>query len=124
MAAFVRDYAEYPIAHVRFARCTCGKDRFTVEIEGGNGARRRCVTCKRRKFVCDSKDTWGGEPDEAACPCGHEVFQLGAGFALYDDGADVRWIYVVLRCVRCKEIGVYEDWKIGYGPSLQLVDQV
>lgn len=60
------------------------------------------------------------ELDDCACPCGGEVFNVGLGFALFDDG-DVRWISIGLRCIQDGTLGVYADWKIDYSPTDRLL---
>jgi hypothetical protein len=128
---YLRDWREYPITQVRHARCKCGADRFEVELDDENGAAKRtCVGCEREHLICDSAEYWDeAEPDDCACPCGNETFRLAAGFAFYEDPKgtptrDVRWIYIGLQCAKCDQIGVYGGWKISYGPSHQLLDQV
>lgn len=60
------------------------------------------------------------EVEAAACPCGHEQFDVAVGYALFDDG-EVRWVSVGLRCQRDGLLGVYADWKIDYSPSRHLL---
>ena len=59
---------------------------------------------------------------EAACPCGHEEFDVAVGYAVYDDTDDVRWVSIGLRCRSDSQMGVYADWKIDYSPSGHLYD--
>ncbi len=94
-----------------------------MEAEGG--ARRTCVACGGQEFIADSADYWLDDPKAdyyCACRCGKEEFAAAVGFSLREDG-DVRWIFVGLRCLECGLLGVYEDWKISYGPSAYLLDQ-
>jgi hypothetical protein len=87
-------------------------------------ARRTCTTCDTAAFICDSADYWSeASPEAVACPCSGELFELGVGFSLCGNG-DVRWITVGERCVRCGVLGTAVDWKIDYGPTDQLFDQV
>jgi hypothetical protein len=73
--------------------------------------------CGASAFLCDSEEYWDdADPDDAACPCGGEVLEIGVAFSLRDDG-DVRWITVGGRCVACGVLGVYTDWKIDYSPT-------
>ncbi len=127
--AYLRAWNAYPVSEVRSARCVCGRDEFQVEVDTNEGgARRTCVACKHRHYLCDSEENWDeddGEPDECACPCTNETFQLAVGFAFYADSIDdMKWLYIALRCTACGLAGVYADWKIGYGPARQLMDQV
>ena len=64
------------------------------------------------------------EPGDAAWLCGNERFEVAVGFALRDGGDDVKWAYLALRCLEDGLMGVYADWKISYGPSLHLIEQV
>lgn len=51
-----------------------------------------CSGCDTTSFVFDSEDfVEDADLGDAACPCGGEVFNVAAGFALHDDG-DVRWV--------------------------------
>ena len=59
---------------------------------------------------------------EAACPCGHEQFDVAVGYAILE-GGDIRWVSVGLRCQLDGLLGVYVDWKIDYSPSRQLLTQ-
>jgi hypothetical protein len=95
-------------------------------MDGDSAARRACLACGAREFIADSEDYW--DDDEGAdymcgCPCGAEEFAGAVGFCLREDGQDVRWVLVGLRCLACGMLGIYEDWKISYGPSLHLLDQ-
>jgi hypothetical protein len=74
--------------------------------------------------MLDSADTAEvAVPEECACPCGGETFQVAVGFALRDDG-DVRWVSVGLRCTTDGTLGVYADWKIDYSPTNALFEKV
>lgn len=121
----------YPVHEVRECVCrACGGRAFevTVMAEEEGSVRRTCVACGVHGFIADSEDFWDdeGEVEVCGCTCGHEEFTAAVGFSLYEDDEtdDVRWIYVALRCQACAEIGVYDDWKVGYGPSGMLLDQV
>ncbi|GAA1378905.1 hypothetical protein [Catellatospora chokoriensis] len=121
----------HPVHEVRGCVCRqCGGRSFEVAVmaEDEGSVRRTCVACGTHGFIADSAEFWDDdeEIEVCACNCGHEAFTAAAGFSLYEDGEsdDVRWVYVALRCEACQEIGVYEDWKIGYGPSGLLLDQV
>ena len=63
------------------------------------------------------------EPEDCACPCGGETFEVAVGFALRD-GGDVKWVSVGLRCTIDGTLGVYADWKIDYSPTTALFDRV
>ncbi len=118
----------YPVDQVRECVCrSCAGRSFEVQVmDEESAARRTCLTCKAREFIADSAEYWDDDaPAEyfCGCPCGHEEFAAAVGFSLREDG-DVRWLFVGLRCLDCGLMGVYEDWKISYGPSAFLLDQV
>lgn len=64
-------------------------------------------------------------PEECACPCGGEEFELAVGFAMAEVadaegspiGREVNWVSIGARCVRDGTLGVYADWRIGYAPT-------
>jgi hypothetical protein len=115
VVAFLRECsaAEYPAEHFANAICAaCKGDTFAIQLEEGSGVVRTCSRCKVAHPVGDSAEYLGeGELDECQCPCGEETFQLTIGVALYAESADVKWLYVGLRCVACGLIGNYGDWK-------------
>ena len=117
----------YPINEFRLARCDCGGVVFRLEADATEGtARRTCPSCSKDCFICDSEEYWDDSgPDNWQCiDCGHDQTNVRVGFSLYEDGDDIRWIYVGVRCAQCGVLGCFADWKVGYGPSLQLMDRV
>ena len=76
--------------------------------------------------MLDSADSAeDAEPGECACPCGGEAFELAVGYAMVDvadahgspAGREVKWVSVGARGVQDGTLGVFTDWKIGYGPT-------
>jgi len=125
LVALTKD--SYLVNEFRLARCDCGVKAFRLEADDGEGAARRtCVSCGKEHFICDSQECWAdAEPEPWRCiECGSEEANVGVGFSLYADGENVRWLYVGVRCARCGILGSFADWKVGYGPSLQLMDRV
>jgi hypothetical protein len=55
------------------------------------------------------------------------IGNVAVGFSLYEAAGekerDVRWISVGVRCVGCGTFGSPVDWKVGYGPSYQLLEE-
>jgi hypothetical protein len=110
--------------------CSCGNATFRL-IANADCAQRGCAACGADNFVCDSGEYWGeAEPQECACPCGGEVFDLGVGFSHVDaitpEGErfrTIKWVTVAARCVTCGILGVYADWKIDYEPCDHLYRQ-
>lgn len=130
LAAAVRAYAkanEEPVGDVRFARCTCGGERFRVQTDDSEGvAQRTCVACGTEHLLCDSAEYWDdASPEPCLCTCARDVFRVAVGFAIHDAvDQDVRWIYIGLRCEHCGLGGVYADWSVDYSPSRHLVDKL
>ena len=118
------------IDEFRLAKCDCGGDVFVLEADRDEGtARRTCVKCKKQHFLCDSEEYWEEvEPEEWKCVCHSNETNLGVGFVLRESGPgekpDVKWLYVGCRCVKCGTLSCFVDWKINYGPSYHLIDQV
>lgn len=125
---FVQAYSaeNFATARVEQSRCgDCGGSslRLRVDDEEG-GAEKSCPRCGTSALLLDSEDYWeDADPGDASCPCGHEVFEVGVGFALRDDG-DIRWVYVGARCVACGTLGVYADWEIDYSPTANLFNKI
>jgi len=115
----------YPADRIVHATCACGGDRFHLEVDADEGcARRTCTRCQRPHFVCDSEEHWSdAEPEVAICPCHAKAFEIAVAFS-HDDDASVKWITVGNRCVNCGVLGAAVDWKIDYGPTDHLYDQV
>lgn len=117
----------YKVHHFRLARCVCGSVEFQLEFSDTDGvARRTCAHCGNKHVICDSGEFWDeAEPEQWECvECKSTTANVGVGFSLYDDQVDIHWLYVGDRCARCGVLGCCAGWKIGYNPSLQLMDQV
>ena len=131
LADYLRGFAAggYPVAEVVPAACAaCGGSSeagFSVALDDEEGvAVRTCLLCDTSVPMLDSAEFLDdAEMGTAACPCGHETFDVAVGFALRDDG-DVRWVSVGLRCRNDGQLGVYTDWKIDYSPSRNLLTAV
>jgi hypothetical protein len=117
----------YPVDEIRAVHCHCGCDTFQLEVDPLEGAARRtCTSCDSARMVCDSADSWEeAEPEEFECVgCRSRQANVYVGFSLYPEEDAIRWLYIGVRCNGCGILGVFGDWKIGYGPSLHLLDQV
>jgi hypothetical protein len=128
---YLRSFAAggYPVDAVRHATCvSCAEltAGFAVALDDEAGAAvRRCVRCQTQVVMLDSQDVLeDAELGDAACPCGHEQFDVAVGFSLREDAAEVRWVSVGLRCRNDGLLGVYTDWKVDYSPSAHLVRDV
>jgi hypothetical protein len=108
------------------AVCQCGGKVFRLFLDDTQGlAERVCVTCEDEHPIGDSDEfTEGAEPDECACPCGGEEFEITVGVSLYDDSEDVRWLYLGCRCPACRLTAVYGDWKNEYTGYRELLARV
>lgn len=115
-----------PVSRVEHSACSaCDSDVFKVGLDDEEGcAVRTCAKCGLVEPMLDSAEYLDdAELEDAACPCGHEEFQVAVGFALRVDG-DVRWVFVSLRCMGDNTLGVYADWRIDYSPTDQLFARV
>lgn len=108
------------------ATCKCGGTLFGLALDDTQGAAvRTCLGCATKHPIGDSGDYLGeAELEECACPCGGEAFEIMVGVSLYDESADVRWLYLGCRCPKCGLTAAYGDWKnefIGYQELLARV---
>ncbi|MDG6101888.1 hypothetical protein Daura_37490 [Dactylosporangium aurantiacum] len=134
LAAFLRrcQPGGHPVDLVRECVCrSCGGRRFQLRVATITSAVRRvCLDCGQEAFIADSMEWWDDDAEVGccACLCGHEAFAAAVGFSLHepdppDSAPDVRWVLVGGRCLACGLLGVYEDWKVSWGPSGYLLDQ-
>jgi hypothetical protein len=128
-------YSVERTSHSRCANCQGATFALRVDDEAGY-ADRRCVTCSAVALILDSEDAVDdASPEECACPCGGEVFELAVGYAMVDVAPastelatgettrEIKWVSVGARCIRDGGLGVYTDWKIDYGPTAQLFNR-
>ena len=105
----------------RFAEsaCTCGARAFRLESdEEAGAARRTCTACGTVQLMGDSAEYADeADLDFHSCICEAEAFELQSGVALYEGSQDVRWYYLGCRCVACRLVGVYADWKCEAGDA-------
>lgn len=134
---FVKAEGGYPIDAFRLAKCHCGSLEFNVEADGNEGcAKRTCIKCSKEHLICDSSEYWeDAEPELCSCTeCKSTKYNIGVGFSfrnskksiasLFFRKKEIKWIYIGIRCSKCGILGCCADWKIDYGPSAQLMDQV
>ena len=117
----------YPLHVFRLAKCACGGEVFRFFADDHEGvAKRVCAQCNTEHYICDSQEFLPqAAPEEFVCiECGSNSCNIGAGFSLYDDKGAIKWLYLGERCAACGILGCFAGWKIGYEPSLQLMDQV
>jgi hypothetical protein len=117
---------KYLAHHYADAVCKCGGRVFWLFLDDNQCvAVRACVACEHEHPIGDSDEFMAeADPDECACPCGGEEFEITVGVSLYDDSEDVKWLYLGCRCPACGLTAVYGDWKnefIGYQALLARV---
>jgi hypothetical protein len=133
------DIADYLIAYkaegyevhaTRLCKCRCGSTAFELEADQEEGcAQRTCAVCRIKHLVCDSTNYWeDAQPQSWTCTeCQCKTCNLTVGFSLHEkekgQQPDVRWVSVGQRCTNCGTLGSFVNWKVGYGPSHQLLDQ-
>ena len=126
---YLKAYASesYEVHAFRLARCGCGGEKFRLLADDEEGvAQRTCIECDSSHFICDSAEYWSeARPEKFVCvECKNDSCNVGVGFSLYEDKSAIKWLYVGERCAECGVLGCMAGWKVGYEPSLQLVDQV
>lgn len=116
----------YLAQHFADALCRCGGKHFRLALDENEGvAIRTCSACQVDHPIGDSAEFLeDAEPEECACPCGHEDFEITVGVALYQDSEDVRWLYLGCRCPECHLTAVYGDWKNEFPGYRDLLAQV
>jgi len=116
----------YTVDEFRLSRCGCGSDVFRLQADDEEGcAQRECASCGARHFICGSAEFWDeASPETFIClECQSDTCNVGVGYSLYPEKNAVKWLYVGERCVKCGVLGCFAGWKVGYEPSLQLLEQ-
>lgn len=120
-------HESYPIDAFRLSRCNCGSTVFNLHVEQDAGiARRTCTSCGAKHWIADSTENYekGLRLKKFKCiTCKSHNTNVGVGFSLASEGTAVKWLFVGNRCSECGTLGSMVDWKVGYEPSLQLLDQ-
>ncbi len=121
----------YKIHECYLVKCQCSGDIFSLDVDESEGfAKRICIKCKKEHYICDSEEYREDVKAKKLKCCNVSSFNIGVGFSLYDDtlegeeGRDVRWIYIGIRCTKCGKLGSPSEWKIDYSPSYELTDMV
>ena len=117
---------EYIAHHFADAVCKCGGRLFVLRMDDAAGAAiRKCVSCLEEHPIGDSGDYLDEtELQMFQCVCLENVFEITIGVSLFDDGEDVRWLYVGCRCPKCGLTGVYGDWKNEFNGYRELLARV
>jgi hypothetical protein len=124
--ARVGDLNEYVPTQFADAICTCGNRTFQLALDDEQGAAvRTCSKCTTEHPIGDSDEYLEeAEIQQSECVCGKKVFEITVGVSLYEDSADVRWLYVGCRCPSCGLTGCYGDWKNEFNDYRKLLDRV
>ena len=116
----------YPATEFRLSSCKCGGVTFSLEVDQDEGvAKRICAACGSEHLVCDSAENYepGAKLKKFKCVCKATLANVGVGFCLYEQANAVRWLWVGHRCVKCGVLGSMVEWKVGYEPSLHLLNE-
>ena len=116
----------YKASKVLSCACNnCNNSIFKLNADKNEGcAERICIECNTASFICDSEEVWeDAEPKFVMCPCQNNTFELGIAFALREN-SDIRWVYIGQRCSSCGILACCIDWKIGYGDTQHLYENV
>jgi hypothetical protein len=107
---------KYVAEHYIEAKCVCGNTVFKLELDDIEGvAIRICTECQNLHYIGDSKEFLErSELDSCECQCGNDAFEITVGVALYRESSAVKWMYIGARCVDCKIVGCFGDWKNEY----------
>jgi len=116
----------YPSSEFRISRCQCGGVVFQLEVEQDEGvAKRTCASCGNEHLICDSAENYeeGTKLKKFKCVCKATLANVGVGFSFYEESKAIRWLWVGHRCVKCGVLGSMLEWKVGYEPSLHLLNE-
>lgn len=102
------------------AVCDCGGRVFSLTVDEDYAeVTWACRACDAL-YLFHTSGTDGyfeGDPaaehEDCGCPCNEREtasFEIAVGAVLYDDGQDVRWVYIGCRCISCGLTALYADW--------------
>ncbi len=118
---------QYPVKKVVISKCDkCNCEEFLLEYDQDEGVVKAvCNSCETVKYIADSKEYFEeAEPEEYEClECKTNYANVAVGLA-YRENGDVKWVYVGIRCPKCGMLGSINDWKINYGPTKELEDNL
>ncbi|NGN42081.1 hypothetical protein G6N74_13505 [Mesorhizobium sp. CGMCC 1.15528] len=123
---YLEAYADaYEVDEFGLCGCKCGSEKFLLKTNE-DAAQKTCADCGQESFICDSEEYWDeASADGYVCTeCNSEQANIGVGFSLYPDREAIRWLYLGVRCASCGVLGCIAGWKIGYSPSLHLIESV
>ena len=124
---YLDGYSENEISKTVIVKCRqCGSDILTCEIDAFEGVIEvGCTACDTKRFLLDV-DEWGDEdePENLECPlCKMNQANIVVGF-VYRASGGVKWVYIGCRCIGCGLLGSCGDWKISYGPTDEMENNV
>ena len=124
---WLSDYIEDEKADVKPIVChECGSRVFTMQYDEDEGAAEvKCAKCHTKKKLLDSEDYWeDAEPIAHKCPlCKGKKHEYEIAFVRRENG-DVKWVYFGHRCVKCGVLASCVDWKIDYGPTDEMEQNI
>ena len=118
---YLRLYAEEPGLEVKPVVChNCGGDAFELRCDGNEGVVQvKCAACGTKKILLDGEEYWeNARPRLRRCLVCKDsrTWNVRVGFQRRENG-DVRWVYIGNRCTNCGTLGSFLDWKVNYGPT-------
>jgi hypothetical protein len=128
LAAYIREYqgGGQAVSHVKDLVCArCRGTVFLLSVDDDEGCVvATCRKCLAGRPIADSAERLqDADIGECDCVCGGDTFAVAVGFAA-DQGGEVSWVTVGLRCLTDDVLGVIADWKVDYRPSAHLLTSV
>lgn len=119
---YLKAYSDRRTLDVKPIVCECGGDTFGIRLDvDENAVQVKCEKCGRERLIADSGEYWEtANPSDLVCRiCKNRVYNARVGFRRRRNGS-VKWVYIGVRCTKCKALGSPLDWKIDYEPTDQM----
>ena len=118
----------YSVDFIADCKCSCGSSVFELLVDDLEGvAQRVCTQCSDRHTLADGANYLeDAELQTQVCDCGEKSFEVSVGVHVYRDGKqeltdNVRWLYLGVRCLACKRLGIAGNWKNDFEPVQELL---
>lgn len=120
----------YPATVFKLVRCDCGSEEFKLR-RSADVTQRTCANCAGTAIICLEIEDWEEAIGERRAKpfrcveCRFKNANVVVGFACYE-GAEmdgVKWHYVGVRCAGCGVLGCFNDGKIGWGPTSEVLER-